>query len=130
MPFAELTGVDELDRVVGQVEQPDGVDDVGAAATQPPPLIEPQSAIAQRDPLPEQDALADDVNLLCSTGIGRGQRSAGDQPGRTNISPGNAPLKRRSFSVHIPSASFTSAGFRPPWPFTPTSGDLQAFRAR
>jgi hypothetical protein len=38
--------------------------------------------------------------------------------------------QRRWFSVHIPSTSFTSAGFRPPRPFTPTSGDLQAFRAR
>jgi hypothetical protein len=70
------------------------------------------------------------VTLLCSAGIGRAQRSAGDQPGQTNVSPGNAPLKRHWFSVHIPFTSFTSAGFRPPRPFTPTSGDLQAFRAR
>ncbi len=35
------------------------------------PLIEPQSAIAHRDPLAEQNAVADDVPLLCSAGIGR-----------------------------------------------------------
>ena len=86
------------------------------------PLIEPQSAIAHRDPLAEQNGLADDVMLLCSAGIGRTHRSAGDQPGRTKVSPGNAPMRRRWFSVHIPSTSFTSAGFRPPRPFTQTSG--------
>lgn len=33
MPFAELAGVDQLGRFVGQVEEPDSVDDVGSATT-------------------------------------------------------------------------------------------------
>ncbi len=35
-----------------------------------------------------------------------------------NVSPGNVPMQRRWFSVHVPSTSFASAGFRPPQPFT------------
>jgi hypothetical protein len=89
-----------------------------------------RSAVAHGDRLEEQNARTGDVMLLCSAGLRRAQRSAGDQPGRTKVSPGNAPMQRRWFSVHIPSTSFTAAGFRPPRPFTQTSGDLQAFRAR
>jgi hypothetical protein len=94
------------------------------------PLLKPQSAIAHRDPVTEPNVLADDVMLLCSASTGRTQRSAGDQPDQTEVSPGKAPMQRHWFSVHIPSTSFTSAGFRPPRPFTPTSSGLQAFRAR
>jgi hypothetical protein len=67
------------------------------------PLIEPQSAIAHRDPSPEQNTLADDVTLLCSAGHRQAQRCADDQPGQTKVSPGNAPgasLAFRPHSVH------------------------------
>ena len=46
--------------------------------------------------------------------VGRTQRAGGDQPAQTKVGPGNAPMRRYWPSVHIPSTSFTSAGYRPP----------------
>ena len=62
--------------------------------------------------------------------VGRTQRAGGDQPAQTKVGPVNAPMRRYWPSVHIPSTSFTSAGYRPPRLFTQTSGHIQAFRAR
>jgi len=94
------------------------------------PVLEAQSAVTHRALRADPSVAADDVTQLRSVGIGRTWRSAGDHPGQTKVSPGNAAMQRRSFSVHIPSTSFISAGFRPPQPFTQTSSGLQGFRAR
>jgi hypothetical protein len=96
------------------------------------PISKPQSAIAHGDPLAEPNALAGDVMLLCLAGIGRTQRSAGDQPGQTKSAwkcADAASLAFRPHSVHqfhlgrIAATSAVHSDFLP-------SRNLQAFRAR
>jgi hypothetical protein len=49
---------------------------------------------------------------------------------RTLLSPGSPRPAGNVVSVHFPSTSFTSTFFRPPRPYTPLCGYLQAVRAR
>jgi hypothetical protein len=76
----------------------------GIAHPAPPDTSGTTHRATERDrssrPLTEPNVLADDVMLLCSAGIGRTQRSAGDRPGQTNVGPGNAPMQRHDVQRH------------------------------